>query len=155
MIKKTIFISYSHANKNIVHKVADKLKEVYTVWIDRDNLKAGDDQDMEISNGINSASLFLTFISDKYCDSKACREEFALAKKKEKIMLLIMLARDASNGIDLTIAKLTTFYAFKAPNVFEPWSEGLYQNLLSNILDITQDVETIKKFKNLNLQYYI
>jgi len=23
-----------------------------------------------------------------------------------------MLARDASNGIDLTIAKLTTFYAF-------------------------------------------
>jgi hypothetical protein len=39
---------------------------------------------MEISNGINNATLFIPFISDDYCNSEACREEFSLVKKKEK-----------------------------------------------------------------------
>ena len=108
------------------------------MWIDRDNLKAGDDQDMEISNGIKNATIFLPFISNAYCNSKACRNEFALAKKKEKLMLPIMLVREATNGIDLTIAKLTNFYAFKPPDVFEPWSEDLYQKLINNILELSQ-----------------
>ena len=34
---KNIFISYTHANENIVHKIADKLKESFSVWIDRDS----------------------------------------------------------------------------------------------------------------------
>ena len=137
-IKKNIFLSYCHVNENIFHKIADRLKEVYTIWIDRDSLKAGDDQDNEISNGIRNAKIFLPFISNSYCNSKACREEFA--KKKEKLILPIMLQREASNGIDLTIAKLTTFYAFKPPNVFDPWSEDLYQNLINTLEDFTKDV---------------
>ena len=56
-------------------------------------------------------------------------------------MLPIMLIRDGSNGIDLQIATLTLFLACKPPNVFNPWSEDLFQKLLSNILDLTQDVE--------------
>ena len=31
-----------------------------------------------------------------------------------------MLQREATNGIELTIAKFNTFYAFKQPDVFEP-----------------------------------
>jgi hypothetical protein len=54
-----------------------------------------------------------------------------------------MLQRYAKNGLELKIAKLNTFYAFKKPNVFEPWSEDLYQRLEKNILDLTQEVKFI------------
>jgi hypothetical protein len=54
-----------------------------------------------------------------------------------------MLQRDAKNGLELKIAKLNTFYAFKEPNVFEPWAEDLYQRLENNILDLTQEVKFI------------
>ena len=82
MTKQNIFISYCHANKNIVHKVANRLKEVHNVWIDTDHLIGGIAQSKEISTGINNAKLFLPFISDGYCNSDPCNQEFALAKKK-------------------------------------------------------------------------
>ena len=85
MSEQKIFISYSHANEDIVHEVANRLKQVYNVWIDRDYLIGGKPQAQEISNGINNATLFIPFISDEYCNSDACREEFALAKNKKKI----------------------------------------------------------------------
>jgi hypothetical protein len=89
MANVNIFLSYSHT----------RLKVIYPIWIDKYNLKAGDDQDKKISNGINNATLFIPFISDDYCNSEACREEFTLAKKKKKLMLPIMLQRYSSNGI--------------------------------------------------------
>ena len=53
-------------------------------------------------------------------------------------MLPVMLKREASNGLELTIAKLNTFYAFKPPNVFNPWCEDLFLKLLNNIKDLIQ-----------------
>ena len=134
-----LFLSYSHANSNIVHEIADKLKETYKIWIDRDVLKAGIRLDKEIANGIRASSLFICFISNEYCESDACNEEFALAKNLKKSILPVMLVRDATNGIELTIAGLNRFIAFKPPNVFNPWSEDLFKKLLSNILALTQD----------------
>ena len=139
-----IFLSYSHANKNIVHKIANRLKETQNIWIDIYNLKASDNLDREIANGIRDSSLFVCFISNEYCESDACVNEFTLAKKIKKTILPVMLQREATNGIELSISSLNTFYAFKPPNLFEPWSEDLYKKLLSNILEI------ISKEKNAN-----
>jgi hypothetical protein len=52
-----------------------------------------------------------------------------------------MLQREAKKGIELIIGTLNTFYAFKTPDIFEPWSEDLYQRLRKNILDLTQEVK--------------
>ena len=139
MSNLNIFLSYSHSNKNIVLEIADRLTSVLPIWIDRDYLKGGVDQAQEISNGINNTKLFIPFISDEYCKSDACREEFALAKINKKKMLPIMLVRKASNGIDLQIATLTLFLACKPPEVFDPWSGDLFEKLLNNILDLTKD----------------
>ena len=139
MSEQNLFISYSHTNKNIVWKIADRLQKIYKIWIDRDFLIGGKVQSKEISNGVNNASLFLPFISDEYCNSDACKEEFALAKINKKKMLPIMLVRKASNGIDLQIATLTLFLACKPPEVFDPWSGDLFEKLLNNILDLTKD----------------
>ena len=54
-----------------------------------------------------------------------------------------MLQREATNGIELTIAKFNAFYAFKPPDVFEPWSEHLFQCLIKNIFDLTQEVKIL------------
>jgi len=153
MSKEKIFISYCHANKDIVRKVADRLKQVHNVWIDTDHLKAGVDQDQEISVGIKNSALSIPFISDNYCNSDACKAELAVAKKKKKAMLPIMLVRDASNGVDVKIATLTTFYAFKPPETFDPWSEDLFKKLLNNILDLTQDgVALASNLNDLNIK---
>ena len=126
MNNQNIFISYCHANMNVVWKIADKLKNFdFPIWIDRYNLKGGDSQAIEISNGINNSILFIPFISDEYCNSEACRDEFGLAKKNRKKMLPVMLSRNVTNGIDLQISTLTTFYAFKSPNVFYPWTNSV------------------------------
>jgi hypothetical protein len=69
--------------------------------------------------------------------------EFMLAYKLKLKILPLMLQREAKNGIELIIAPLNTFYAFKEPNVFEPWAEDLYQRLENNILDLTQEVKFI------------
>jgi hypothetical protein len=37
---------------------------------------------VKISDGINNAAIFIQFISDDYCNSRPCREEHALAKRK-------------------------------------------------------------------------
>ena len=84
MSKQNIFISYSHANKNIVVQVASRLKKVHNVWIDDDYLFGGKVQDVEISKGIDNATLFLPFISENYCSSKPCFKEISTAENKEK-----------------------------------------------------------------------
>ena len=112
MENQNLFISYSHSNKNIFWKIADRLQKDYTICIDRDYLIGGVAQVKEISKGIYNPKLLIPIISDDYCNSDACGEEFELAKRKKKTILPIMLIRYGSNGIDLKISKLTTFYAF-------------------------------------------
>ena len=144
MNNQNIFLSYSHANKNIVWEIADRLKKIYSIWIDRDILKAGVRLDKEIADGIRNSSLFICFISKEYCNSDACDEEFSLAKSLKKPMLPVMFQREATNGLELTIAKLNTFYAFKPPNVFSPWSDDLFQKLLDNIVDLIPPTSDFK-----------
>ena len=150
---QNIFLSYSRSNKNIVWKIADRLRDIYPIWIDRDRLTGGVRLDKAIADGVRSSILIICFISKAYCESDACNEEFALAKELKKKMLPVMLEREATNGIELTISKLNKFYAFKEKDVFNPWSEGLYQKLLNNILVLTQDGDTLpSNFSGLNLK---
>ena len=154
MNKQNIFISYSNADKKLVYKIADRIKEKHSVWIDRDYLKAGAKIDKEKANGVRNSSLFIFFVSKDYCNSNTCDEEFSLAKKLKKKMLAIMLEKEATNGFELTIVKLKRFDAFKPPNVFSPWSEDLYSKLLDNILDLTQEIvpPVAKNLSNLAIE---
>jgi hypothetical protein len=149
MNKQNIFLSYSHTNKNIIWNIADRLKQNHSIRIDRDCLIPGVDQDMEISNEMKNATTFLPFISKNYCNSEACRKEFALAENKGEKFLSVMLEKEVFNGIDYKISNLTTFYAFKPPNVFNPWYEVLFQKLLNHILNQTL---LASNFNNLNLE---
>jgi hypothetical protein len=68
-----------------VHKIADKTLEqtrLFPSWIDIDKLETGKEKDANISHGKNNAAIFIPFISADYCNSRPCREELALAKRK-------------------------------------------------------------------------
>jgi hypothetical protein len=44
----------------------NEFKANFTVWIDTDNLKGGDNLDKEKADGITNTSLLICFISEKY-----------------------------------------------------------------------------------------
>jgi hypothetical protein len=159
-LTKPLFFSYCHQNKNIVNKIADELEKLnYKIWIDRD-LVAGLTLFPEIEKGIIESHMIICFISKAYCQSEICRKEIGYAQKKSIKILPIMLERvdkDCSNGVDFIISDILTFYAFKKPDMFDPWSMDHFNRLcetihvtLSNICKICSKsviVNTIEKAK--------
>ena len=51
---------------------------------------------------------------------------------------MLIPMKQTSGGIDYKISDLVTFYAFKPPDVFDPWSESRFQKLLENISELCQ-----------------
>jgi hypothetical protein len=77
-----------------------------------------------------------------------------LAENKGKNILPVMLERETNNGIDVKISNLSRFYAFKHRNIFDPWSEDLFQKLVNNILYHVRDkAPQASNYKNLELKY--
>jgi hypothetical protein len=90
--KYHLFISYCHKNKQIVHKVAEKLQQKYEIWIDL-NFNNGNLY-REIANGIDESQIFVCFVSKEYCESETCCKEIQLAYDSKKIIMPIMLERE-------------------------------------------------------------
>ena len=101
---KQLFISYSHADKIIVHKIADELEKLhYKVWIDINDLGGGEIISDEIRKGINYSHLVIPFISKSYCESEACEKELRYSDKIKKKIFPIMLERIKDNEVDYLI----------------------------------------------------
>ena len=134
---KKIFISYCHKNAEAVRNIAEKIQKHYKIWIDINDLESGVDLKKQLADGLKSSDLFLCFISSSYCESTSCIQEFSFAESLHKSIFPVMLEKEASNGIDLSIANLNRFNAYKSPNTFEPWtqnSDALYEKLLAEII---------------------
>ena len=69
-----VFISYSHANQEIVLRIRDFLvKNGYKVWMDVDNM--ADDLVDSMASGIDQAKVVLLCFSEHYLQSNMCRTE--------------------------------------------------------------------------------
>ena len=84
VIQETIFISYTHSDREVVHKVASLLKQKNQVWIDIDEIKDVEPLTRKIEEGIQKSSVVVCFISKKYVVSDNCRLEFFYANKIKK-----------------------------------------------------------------------
>ena len=132
--KKRIFISYTHKNpdhKKYVRLIGSKLKENFEVWIDHESLNPDLNQDEMIETGILSSDLFIAFVSKDYCGSPNCIKEFELAErsfiKEKKPKILPVMLDDIekigeTKGMRVKTTHLNRFYAYKEPNVFNPWN---------------------------------
>jgi uncharacterized protein YaeQ len=140
-----LFISYSHADEEIVHKVADELlRKNFKIWIDRDNIQVGRDENKQIKTGVESSKVFICFISENYCKSQACKKELHLALRNKNNIFLIMLVKNATEGVEIHINRsMTMFYAYKDGMKFEPWSQNLFNNLVKNLTDLLTKVNKI------------
>jgi hypothetical protein len=79
-ILPSIFISYSHADKELARALAEALRgHGLKVWIDQGELKVGDSLIERIATAIADIDFFLALVSESSRDSKWCRKELALA----------------------------------------------------------------------------
>jgi uncharacterized protein with NAD-binding domain and iron-sulfur cluster len=151
--KKHLFVSYSHSNKDIVHRVADELIKLnYKIWIDRD-LTEGHMLFADIQNGIEISHLIICFISKTYCDSQNCMNEITLAYNQKKKILPIMLDdyfKVEKKGIKFMISQINSFYAFKQPDTFSPWNNNHFEKLKGTIFQLLSEIcpTCSKKIKN-------
>ena len=146
--KKHLFVSYSHSDVEIVHKIADALLALgYQIWIDRDLVK-GNALLKDIQNGIDTSHLILCFISQKYILSKNCMIEISYANNENKKVLPIMLDdyfKTEKEGLKIMIAQINAFNAFKqdkgetfAPKYFENHFKSLEGEIFKLLSGICQ-----------------
>jgi sRNA-binding protein len=76
----SIFISYSHADKELARALAGALRRRgLKVWIDEGELKVGDSLIERIATAIAEIDFFLALVSESSRSSNWCRKELALA----------------------------------------------------------------------------
>lgn len=68
--RKKVFISYCHANKNVVYNITDKLENCgIDLWIDKKSIDYGDNIARSISTGIKESDLAILFLSNDIINS--------------------------------------------------------------------------------------
>lgn len=72
----TVFISYSHLDKEFVDKMAHHLiKSNVPVWMDRWELKTGDSITLKIQEALSCSDYLLIVLSKKSVESEWCKRE--------------------------------------------------------------------------------
>jgi hypothetical protein len=149
-----IYCSFHRKNSNIVEKIIEKFQEYFSVWSDQTQ----DESFKEIEDSIKSSSVIICFITKSYCKSKDCIKELQLANQMKKLRLIVILEKKITDSVLILTANFLKFNAFQIPNVFDPWSENLYQQLFNLISDLVNkrklQFETIIEDKFLPLNPY-
>jgi hypothetical protein len=75
-----IFISYSHADAQLAHTLADELRSRGAdIWIDTEELRLGDSLIERIAEAINQGDFLAALVSPASVESEWCKRELALA----------------------------------------------------------------------------
>ena len=81
LLKKTIFLSYSWADRERVMPIYERLKKAgLDVWIDRDQLRGGDDWEERIRNEMLKSRRIVVFLSHALNDGGFLLAELGLAR---------------------------------------------------------------------------
>ena len=97
------FISYSHADIDIVGMYIDSFASTCRFWYD-EGIKSGDEWISEIGNKIFNCEVFIVFLSNNAIQSHYIKDEISYAYKYAKKMIAIFLEPVVlDRGIDLMI----------------------------------------------------
>ena len=127
-----IFCSYHRKNKGIVFKIYDKLQEYFSIWIDPDQKESAQD----IEDAIKTSTVVICFITKTFLKVNNCVTQIQSATKLKKIRVAIMLEKNIPKDLNVLIDGYLKFKAFEHPNLFEPWSDELYNGLFNIISDL-------------------
>jgi len=97
-----IFVSYSHKDKEYVHKLQEILQsEGFEVWID-DRIDFGDEWPMVIQEQLDACDVFILVASENAYRSKWVQKEVTRAQRINKPFFPILLSGDAWLSIEST-----------------------------------------------------
>jgi hypothetical protein len=81
-----IFISHSHKDEKAVDRIAKRLEaEGHDIWTDRLQLKAGDNFQTKIQEGLNEADVLLVVLSENSFKSLWVQQEFTTIALQEEV----------------------------------------------------------------------
>ena len=149
-----VLFSYNRKSKTIVFKIYDRFQEYFSVWIDPDQKETPED----VEDAIRTSSMVICFVTKAYLKSNDCIKQIQMATQFKKIRVAIILEKNVSCDL---IENFLIFNAFNEPNIFEPWSEGFYDQLFNLVSDLLNkrklQFDTIieSKFLPLNLNQVI
>lgn len=97
-----IFISYSHQDKNYVHKLRNALQsEGFEVWID-DRIDYGDEWPMVIQERLDECQAFILIASENSYKSRWVQKEVARAQRINKAVFPLLLSGNPWLSIEST-----------------------------------------------------
>jgi hypothetical protein len=97
-----IFVSYSHKDKEFVHKLHQDLEnEGFEVWID-DRIDFGDEWPMIIQEKLDACDAFILVASENAYESKWVQKELTRAQRINKPIFPILLQGEAWLSIETT-----------------------------------------------------
>ena len=91
-----VFISYSHADRAAVRRLADALATMdLRVWIDERRIEVFESIQAGIDKGLSQSAAVLTWYSPRYAASRACQWELTAAslaaQKTGKVLARILV----------------------------------------------------------------
>lgn len=114
-MNKKIFISYNHADRNFVEKLAKNLQNAgLSVWWDEWEIKVGDSIVQKVSNGITTSAYLLVILSPDSVNSEWVQREISSAmmkqlSRKNDITILPLLLKDCDVPVLLTDIRWADF----------------------------------------------
>lgn len=101
-----VFVSYAREDKEFVDRLVRDLEaEKFDVWVDRDDIQAGEGWVAAISQAIEACSFFVIVISSSSSGSKTVTRELILADAYDKqIYPLVLQTCEPSRDIKLLLA---------------------------------------------------
>jgi hypothetical protein len=107
----SIFISYSHADKELARALAEALRRrSMKVWIDEGELKIGDSIIERIATAIADIDFFLALVSESSHNSNWCQKELALAVTGELGREGVKVLPVRVGGVTMPAAIADVFY---------------------------------------------
>lgn len=141
---QSVFFSYGHdANRILVERLADDLRALgFRIWIDRDNIREGDNWRREITDGIVSSEMTFAFASQYSVRSPGvCLDELniAVSVKAAKIQTILL-----EKGVEppaniaerqyIDMSDWTSHYDEKT-GIFDAW----YTQMLDKVVAVLED----------------
>lgn len=148
--KLSVFFSYGHDCESIVTRIKDDLSDLgYEIWIDRCNIKEGNEWRERITSGILKSDTVMAFLSKHALrKNSVCLNELSIAVGcKYGHIKTVLLEPDIERLLPSTLSAIqycdmSKWRILKTadPQAFELW----YQEKLQSIIRILSDPDTIE-----------
>lgn len=110
--KSQIFLSYSRCDQEVVKALVDELEATgrLTVWIDREDIYAGDKFWPQISEAIEASDALLFIISPDSAESRHCRREVDIAGRNKKRIVPVVHREVPAESLPPAVASRQWFF---------------------------------------------